>query len=311
MINKIIITGANGFLGTSLSDYFQSAATEIVLLARKPLREKHKNIKWVRWDGETLDRWTATLEGADVLINLAGKSVDCRYTEENKKLIYSSRLRSTNILGEALKQCAKPPALWINASSATIYCASYDKLMTERDGETGSDFSMDVCKQWETEFSKHEIPGVRKIVLRTSIVMGAGGGALQPLQNLVRAGLGRRLGSGDQFFSWIHIRDFCKTIDWMINNKKASGIYNITAPNPLINSKFMEALRTAMHMPLAIAVPERLLRLGAIFIGTEPELVLKSRKVYPKRLLDEGFVFEFPDVRTAVEDLCRTKKTIT
>lgn len=310
MYNKIIITGANGFLGTSLTKYLSAKTKEIVLLARHNVPITQKNIRWVPWDGENLDKWTSELEGADALINLAGHSVDCRYTEKNKKAIYDSRLLSTNILGKALKQCLKPPLVWINASSATIYKASFDKLMTEDNGDIGSDFSMDVCKKWEEAFNQHAAPRVRKVVIRTSIVLGRNGGALLPLRNLVKAGLGGKQGAGQQYFSWIHIRDFCRIVDWMITNNATSGIYNLASPNPVTNNMFMNALCKAMHVPMGINLPVWMLTIGAIFIRTQTELVLKSRKVYPKRLLDEGFIFEFPEVKIALNDLCQPKKTI-
>lgn len=310
MYNKIIITGGNGFLGTSLAKHFSGTTKEIVLLARREGSFNQTNVRWVKWDGKNLGTWTSELEGANVLINLAGRSVDCRYTEKNKKEIYDSRLLSTNILGVALKQCTHPPSVWINASSATIYCASYDKLMTEQNGEIGSDFSMDVCKQWENAFKQHEITGVRKTILRTSIALGRDGGALIPLKNLVKAGVGGKQGAGNQFFSWIHIRDFCRIVDWMIENKNASGEYNVAAPNPVTNKVFMNTLRSAMRIPFGMNLPVWLLTLGAIFIRTQTELILKSRKVYPKRLLDEGFIFEFPEIKIALDNLCHPKKTI-
>jgi uncharacterized protein len=311
MSSKIVIAGGNGFLGSALAQYFNGKGIKIILLARKPVQTRqHSNVKWVYWDGEKLNTWSKELEGADVLINLAGKNVSCRYTPENKRLIYDSRLKSTHILGEAIKQCIRPPSLWINASSATIYRASYDKLMSEKDGETGDDFSMDVCKKWEAEFNRQHVPGVRKIIIRTSIVLGNGGGAMPPLRNLVRFGLGGKQGKGNQYCSWIHIGDFCRVIKWMIENQDFAGVYNVTAPLPLPNVEFMKTLRQAMKMPVGLIAPEWLLRIGAIFIRTEPELILKSRKVYPKRLLDEGFVFEFSDIKAAMENLCQKRKTI-
>jgi uncharacterized protein len=310
MIGKIVIAGGNGFLGASLEQYFHGKAKEVILLARNPVETSHNNTRWVRWDGQSPGQWTKELEKADILINLAGKNVNCRYTEENRKLIYESRLKSTHILGEALRQCKQPPSLWINASSATIYRASYDRLMTERNGETGDDFSMDVCKKWEAAFNAQHIDGVRKIITRTSIVLGREGGALPRLINLVRAGLGGKQGKGNQYCSWIHISDFCRVIEWMVENKEASGVYNVTAPLPLPNAEFMKTLRQAMKMPVGLIAPEWLLKIGAMLIGTEPELILKSRKVYPKRLLDEGFVFEFSDIKAAMKALCQKKKTI-
>ncbi|MFZ6014111.1 MAG: TIGR01777 family oxidoreductase [Bacteroidota bacterium] len=307
MINKIVIAGGNGFLGTVLYEYFAQHAKEVIVIARKKMPERG-NLKSVLWDGKNIGDWSTTLEGADVLINLAGKNVNCRYTEENKKLIYSSRLDSTHVLGRALQQCQNPPKLWINMSSATIYNASFDRYQTEASDDVGDDFSMDVCKQWETAFNKYHNARTRKALIRTSIVLGNDGGALPVLKNLVKVGMGSRQGDGRQFCSWIHERDFCRVIQWIISNSSASGIYNVVAPQPVINSELMCKLRRAMNKSWALPMPQWLLELGAVLIGTETELILKSRKVYPKRLLDEGFVFEFSDAEHALEDLCQNVK---
>jgi uncharacterized protein (TIGR01777 family) len=309
MLNKIVIAGANGFLGSVLTDYFSGKAKQVVLLSRKPI-DVTGHIIWQRWDGETIGAWASSLEQADVVINLAGKNVNCRYTVENKKLIYESRLKSTRVLGEAIASCQNPPKLWINASSATIYRASYDKMMTETEGEIGDDFSMDVCKQWEAAYNAFKLTDTRKLILRTSIVLGRSGGALPPLLNLVKTGLGGYQGDGRQFCSWIHERDFCRAVEWLINTRHAEGIFNVTAPIPLTNTDFMGALRKALKIPLGIITPRWLLEAGAVFIRTETELILKSRKVFPKRLLDEGFVFEFKEANDALDDLCRKEARI-
>jgi uncharacterized protein (TIGR01777 family) len=309
MINKIVIAGGNGFLGSALTSYFKEKANQVILLARNKVEVSGK-VSWMAWDGSTIGEWATALENADVVINLAGKNVNCRYTDKNKKLIYDSRLNSTSILGEAIKLCKQPPAVWINSSSATIYRDSYDKFMTEANGEIGDDFSMDVCNKWEAAFNEMKIPGVRKIILRTSIVLGHGGGAMPALKTLVRLGLGGKQGSGKQYVSWIHQKDFCSAVEHVLNSRHAEGIYNVTAPNPLPNNYFMKALRTAMNIPAGIFAPQLILALGAIFIRTETELILKSRKVFPKRLLDEGFVFEFNEAKDALEDLCRKEARI-
>jgi uncharacterized protein (TIGR01777 family) len=305
MINKIVIAGGNGFLGTVLASYFNDKAKSIVVLCRNRFMNPAK-ASAVLWDGETIGSWAAELEGADVVINLAGKSVNCRYTEKNKQEIYNSRLRSTRVLGEAISACKNPPALWINSSSATIYEGSYDKLMSE-EGITGDDFSMDVCKQWEACFNGFQLPHTRKIILRTSIVLGSSGGALPVLVNLARAGLGGKQGSGKQYVSWIHENDFCRAVEFLINDRHAEGIFNVCAPGPVPNKEFMQSLRSANKIKIGIPIPVTLLKLGAIFIQTESELILKSRKVYPKRLLDKHFVFQFADANAALEDICRTE----
>jgi uncharacterized protein len=306
MLNKIVITGGNGFLGTSLAKYFQDHCKEIIIVSRKQVPTSSV-IQWQKWDGEHSGPWENALENADAVINLAGKNVDCRYTTENKKQIYESRLTSTRIVGEAINNCKTPPALWINASSATIYNASFDTLMTEQRGTIGDDFSMDVCKQWEAQFNAFQFPRTRKIIMRISIVLGWDGAALPALRNLVRFGMGGKQGNGKQFCSWIHVADFCRAVEWMITNTDATGVYNVTAPQPIPNTDFMKTLRRALRIPFGLNAPKWLLEIGSFFLRTETELVLKSRKVYPKRLLDENFVFQFPDLKMALDDLVKDK----
>jgi uncharacterized protein len=302
MFKKIVITGGNGFLGTSLTKYFYRVSEKIIIISRKPVPTS-SIVEWKEWDGETQGDWTNALEGADAVINLAGRSVDCRYTEKNKTLIYDSRLKSTKVIGEAIRNCKTPPKVWINSSSATIYNGSYSRLMTEATGEIGDDFSMNVCKKWEAMFNSFTDLKTRQVILRSSIVLGWDGGALPVMRKLVKYGLGGRQGDGKQFCSWIHIRDFCRAVEWLIENESTRGAYNITAPTPVPNKEFMATLRKELHVPLGLSSPEWLLKIGAVFIRTQAELVLKSRKVYPKRLLDEGFHFRFEKLKDALEDL--------
>jgi uncharacterized protein len=303
MLNKIILAGGSGYLGLSLAKYFKSKARQIVILSRSKPTNTHA--AWVQWDGKSNGPWVAELENADAVINLAGRSVNCRYTNKNKKAILNSRIDSTRALGEAISKCKNPPGLWINSSSATIYRGSYEKLMTEINGEIGDDFSMNVCKQWEACFNSFEMRATRKVTFRTAVVLGTAGGALPVLMRLAKFGLGGKQGDGKQYFSWIHERDFCRVAEFIINDRHAEGIYNVSAPAPIPNSEFMHLLRDACMAPFAIDQPTWLLSLGAIFIRTETELLLKSRKVYPERLLKENFVFEFTDAKAAFEDLCR------
>lgn len=302
---KIVIAGGSGFLGRALTEYFVKKNYQVIIFSRKP-QPAGGLVKEVYWDGKTMDAWIHELEGSEALINLSGKSVDCRYTEENKKQIYASRLASTRVLGDAVRQCIHPPKVWLNSSSATIYRGSYDKLMDEQHGEIGHDFSMDVCRKWEAVFNECITPRTRKVTLRTSIVLDVTGGALVPLVKLVKAGLGGAMGDGKQFFSWIHIHDFCRVMEWLIQ-KPVTGVYNVCSPRPLTNRDFMKNLRDSLHVRIALPLPIPLLKCGAALIRTETELVLKSRKVYPQRLLDEEFVFEFPDLKTALEDLCQVE----
>jgi len=293
---KIVIAGGTGFLGISLSQYFKGRGDEVFTLSRK------RDSNTIYWNGKDLGEWIRHLEDADVLINLAGKSVDCRYTALNKKMILSSRIDSTRVLNEAMEQCLSKPKVFLNASTATIYVHSETQLNTEENGVIGDDFSMGIGKAWEKEFFSKKINGVRKVALRTSIVLGNKGGALPKMKTITRIGMGGQNGRGNQFISWIHINDFCKSIDFLINSDM-EGVVNITAPKPETNTEFMQQLRKSMRVPFGISQPIWLLELGTAFIGTETELLLKSRNVYPQRLLDAGFEFEYKNLKSCLKVL--------
>ena len=294
-IKHILIAGGSGFLGRELQKYFRHLGTEVKVLTRNPRHEGD-----VGWDGKNLGEWTTEIEWADVLINMAGKSVNCRYTEENKQMILSSRLESTNVLCEAINKAENPPKLWINSSSATTYVHSESQQMTEDEGIIGDDFSMRVCKQWEAAFFSCNLDHTRRVATRTSIVMGRSGGAYPMLRKISRFGMGGKQGSGNQFFSWIHIHDFCRAIEFIIDNPGVVGPVNVTAPNPIRNKDLMKLIRKKVKAPFGIPQPKWLLELGAKMIGTETELLLKSRNVIPERLMEMGFEFEFEKVDNAL-----------
>ena len=301
-MKKVILAGGSGFLGKCIIDHFKSN-TQIIVLTRGEPRMK-ENVQYVQWDGETLGNWAELFEGTDVLINLNGKSVDCRYTEQNKKLIYSTRLAATEVLGKAIQQCKNPPKLWINSSSATIYRHAVDRTMDEETGDIGTGFSVDVCQQWEKIFNSTQTPSTRKVIIRTAIVLGKGGGALKPLKNLAKLGVGGKQGPGNQYFSWIHEQDFVNIIDFIVEHDDLHGALNVSNPNPITNEHIMHVLRKAVGVPFGIPMPTWLLEFGAMLIGTETELVLKSRRVVPKRLLDAGYEFQFTTIEKALVDLC-------
>lgn len=297
----IFIAAANGFIGQSLVNYLKDRY-RIVALVRKS-QTPVPNVHYCIWDGRTAGEWTSELEGALAVINLAGKSVNCRYTEKNKRAIYRSRLESTTVLGQAIASCENPPKVWLNAASATIYEHSLQRANTETNGCIGKGFSVDVCRKWESCFNSFDLPETRQIILRTSIVLGKNGGVIVPFKRLIYCGMGGKMGSGQQQFSWIHERDLCRAIEWLILNKTSSGIYNLTAPNPVTNTDFMQQLRKQLHIPVGLPQPEWLLKTGALLIGTETELVLKSRFVLPERLLNEGFEFSFTTIDHCLDDL--------
>ncbi|HEX8060091.1 MAG TPA: TIGR01777 family oxidoreductase [Cyclobacteriaceae bacterium] len=301
-LKKIVIAGGSGFIGKLLADHL-SRKWEVVVLSRTP-KPTRGNIRTIGWNGRDPGDWINEIEGAYSLINLTGKNVNCRYTPQNKKEILDSRLLSTKVLGEAVKTLKSPPAVWIQMSSATIYRHAIDKPMDETFGEIGSDFSMNVCCDWERTFNELPLNGIRRVIMRTSIVMGKDGGALPPLRRLVRFGLGGCQGNGRQMVSWIHQQDIVGVVDWMLNGD-ASGVYNVTSPQPIENKKLMRHLRKAYGVFFGLPSPKWLLTFGATLIGTETELVLKSRWVIPKRLLQEGYRFRFPSVEGAIKDLVR------
>ncbi|MEH6536415.1 MAG: TIGR01777 family oxidoreductase [Psychroserpens sp.] len=296
----ITIAGGSGFLGQVLENYFSKQGHTIYILTRTPKRDNE-----IFWNAKDLEDWTTILEQTDILINLTGKSVDCRYNEENKKLIYDSRMDSTHALGLAINLCEQPPKVWINSSTATIYRHSLDKEMTEESGEIGDNFSMNIAKSWEKAFYTITNPKTRKIALRTSIVMGKYGGATEPLKNLVKFGLGGQQASGNQKVSWIHELDFARAVAFLIENENLDGNFNLAVPKPTNNKTLMKRLRKVMKIPFGISHPEWLIKFGAKLIGTEAELVLKSRNVIPKRLLDNGFIFIHSDIEIALEDLLK------
>ncbi len=317
---RIVLSGGNGYLGRGLAERWVEAGWEVVVLTRSPgaggFRQGSRQIgvevaqeddppfgvqagcppckiREVFWDGETLGDWAAEIDGADVLVNLAGRSVNCRYNDFNKGVILSSRVDSTRVLGEAVSQCARPPRVWLNSSTATIYRHAEDRAMDDETGEIGSGFSVDVATAWEREFFSSSPVGVRKVALRTAMVMGRGdGGPFSVFETLVRRGLGGRMGDGRQMVSWVHFEDFARAIEFLIASD-FSGTINVCAPGPLRNDAFMKEICDVMGVKVALPSPRWLLEIGALVIGTETELPLKSRWVVPSRLLGLGFEFKY------------------
>jgi uncharacterized protein (TIGR01777 family) len=299
---KIVLAGGNGYLGKVLADYYKDRATEIVILARHEKETEH-NIRTVVWDGKTRGKWAAELVNADILINLCGKNVNCRYTEKNKAEIFASRLQPTELLGQVIHDLVEPPKCWINAGSATIYRHAEDRPQDEETGEHGEGFSVDVCEAWEYAFNKYDASKTRKVALRISLVLGKREGVFPRLRNLVKMGIGGRQGTGKQYVSWVHEHDVARITEWIADHAELEGAVNCTAPDPVKNYEFMRIIRKAFGFPFGLPSPKCLLEIGSIIIRTETELILKSRWVLPKRLTDSGFVFEYGNATKAVTDL--------
>lgn len=292
-MKKIILAGGTGFIGKYLEEKFINLGYEVKIISRK-----NGHISW-NHQVEIVE----ALNNSEMLINLAGKSVDCRYNEKNKKEILLSRTETTKILGNALLECNNPPSLWINSSTATIYRHAEDRPMTEDDGEIGTGFSVDVAKEWEKAFFSFELPKTRQVCLRISIVLGKGGGVMIPLTNLVRFGLGGAQGPGSQKFSWIHIEDLYNVILFLRDREDLSGVFNCSSPHPVSNREFMYQLRKTMNIRFGLPSPKWLLEIGAVFIRTETELVLKSRWVIPERLERVGYSFTFNRIDQALQNI--------
>lgn len=305
---KLIIPGGSGFLGLQLARHFGAKGWTVYILSRQE-KKSEGNIHFLHWDGKTLGAWAKEIDGADAMVNMAGRTVNCRYNEANKKQILDSRIDSTRILGEAVAKAVNKPKVWINSSSSTIYQDTRGTLPAndEYDGKIGTDFSMNVCKAWEKEFNAAPSDGLRKITLRTAIVIGKEpGGAMEYLINLSKLWLGGTQGGGQQFISWVHLKDFGRVVEFLIEKEHISGIINCAAPNPVTNQTFMKELRRAVGRSWGLPMPKFLLELGAIFLRTQTELVLKSRKAVSKRLEEEGFEFEYASIQTAFEDICES-----
>lgn len=306
-MKKIVLFAANGFIGKSIIDYTKTYQKEyqVVAVSRKPMAQLPEGYKQVIWDGKTIGPWAKELEGADLVINLAGKSVNCRYTAKNKAEIFASRLDSTRIIGEAIQDCSSKPACWINIASATIYEHSPEHPNTEKNGIIGKGFSVNVCRAWEKAFFAFKDLPTRQILIRSTIVLGKNGGVYPVLKKLAHFGLGGKMGPGNQMISWIHIRDFCRALFFVAEKGQTGSVYNFGAPHPVQNQIFQKELRSSLSIPYFINQPVWMLKLGAVFIGTETELILKSRYVIPEKLQQENFQFEFSDLHACLDDLSR------
>lgn len=342
---RIILAGGSGFLGGELARHFTTLGWEVVILTRSP-KTRADGVREAAWDAESLGNWTREVEGATALVNLTGRSVDCRYTAKNRRDIMDSRLNSTGVVGAAIARCQNPPHVWLNSSTATVYQHTFgpphDESSTAMDSATDAKdaFSVQVAQAWERALFEAgqpltpslspsegervaDRPGegnpayahawqTRKVALRTSMVLGLGRNSVFPvLRRLTKFGLGGRQGSGKQFVSWIHVEDFCRAVEWIIAHEELKGPINQCAPNPLPNAEMMKLFREVCRMPIGLPATEWMLEIGAFFLRTETELIFKSRRVVPGRLLTSGFEFRFPTFREALMDLEKRIKAAT
>lgn len=314
MVKHVVIAGASGFIGRRLVDAYRAAGADVGIIGR--------NGPDARW-GDTAGI-TALLEGADMLVNLAGKSVNCRYNAANRAEILRSRVETTRELAAAVEACISPPPLWLNSATATIYRHAEDRPMTESTGELGQGFSVEAAKAWEREFFAGELPGTRRVALRIAIVLG-NGSAIPPLIALARAGLGgpqldgrwfstrarRAAGTfhayratrGRQKFSWVHIDDVVRIVEFIADTPQVTGVVNVSAPNPVDSRTLMAELRRLLGVPFGLPAFRWMLEIGSIAIRTETELVLKSRWVVPERLQHEGYRFAYPELEPALRQI--------
>ena len=351
---RIVIAGGTGFIGQELARYF-AKDNHVVILSRRSSQSTNNsysnqlikaadgyNITYWRWDGKTIEKhWASAIDGCDVVINLAGQSVNCRYNKKNRDIILRSRVDATNALGLAISQAQHPPKLWINTASATIYRSASDRPQDEFTGEIseekdknmpyslldrcrrnckkkfiaftkgkqsadyhdlGKDFSIQVCLAWERAINEANTPHTRRIIFRTAVTLG-NGGVMVPYFNLLKFGLGGRQGDGKQLYSWVHIHDICAAIDWCETHTDMSGVYNLAAPHPVPNMAFMGTLRKLTGHKVGLPAYKWMLEIGAAVIGTETELILKSRWVLPSRLLQSGFRFQYPHIEQAFQHI--------
>lgn len=289
-----LIAGGTGFIGSYLKRYLEANGHHVMVVSR--------SATGVTWEHEKL---TGALENTDVLINLAGRNINCRHTAFNREQILSSRIESTRMLGEALEACDRKPSLWINASASALYKASGEKPSTEKDYLTATGFLSETVQAWEAGFFKFQFAGVRQVAVRTTVVLGRGGGAFEPLYLLTKTGLGGKVGSGRQFFSWIHVEDYCRAIVFISENKDIAGAVNMSAPGALMQSQLMRLFRRICGMPVGLPAPEWLVRMAAALIGTEASLLLDPVHVYPETLLDKGFKFLYPGAEEAITALLK------
>ncbi len=305
---KVVIPGGTGQVGAILNRALSAEGHHVVVLTRSPRGERQ-----VRWDGSTLGSWARQIDGSDVVINLAGRSVSCRYTDENLEAMMSSRVESARVVGEAIAGAARPPKVWLQMSTATIYAHRFDAANDEYGGLIGGGesgvpaywaYSVEIARNWEAAQEQAATPKTRKVALRSAMVMSPDrGGVFDVLSWLARLGLGGSVAGGRQYVSWIHDQDFVRAVRFLIERDDLAGAVNLAAPGPLPQREFMRILRSAWRIPVGLPATTWMAKIGAFAIRSDTELLLKSRRVVPGRLANAGFAFDYPDWQTAAADL--------
>jgi uncharacterized protein len=290
-LKKIILAGGTGFLGKQLAENFEQTH-EVVILTR--IRNQSGKFRYVFWDGENSGDWEQELEGTELVINFSGKSINCLFNSGNKALLLSSRIKPTHAIAQAISRCKKPPEVWINISGAGYYGDTGENIATEVT-QKGAGFLSELSYKWE-QASKVVLP-------RLAVVLGNKGGAYLNFRKICRAGLAGKAGTGNQYFSWIHISDFIRATEYVISNKQISGPVNFSSPEPIRNKYFMQVLRESLNVSVGLPAPSFVLEIGKYFSQTEPELVLSSSRVYPEKLINSGFVFRYPEIKQALNNL--------
>jgi uncharacterized protein (TIGR01777 family) len=305
MKKKIILAGGSGFLGESFADFLINKGYQVIILSRG--KKENSGLKtYMQWDGKSLGEWENKVNGSDAIVNFTGKSVNCIYTEKNKKEIISSRLDSVNIIDEVVKKATNPPKVIVQAGSLAIYGNTTN--LCDENSPHGNGFSVNVCEQWEEAFFKEELEKTRKTMFRIGFVLGENGGALEPLMKLTNYYLGGTIGNGKQYISWLHIEDLNQMMLEAIENEHYKGVYNATGDHPVTNKEFMKTLREVMNKPWTPPAPSLLVKIGAyVVMKADPGLALTGRKCVSKRLKTEGFTFKYNDLKETLYSIIHKK----
>lgn len=301
-MKKIILAGGTGALGKLLTDAFINSGWHVVILTRRITIPNTSDITWVRWDGANLGDWSTYLEGADAVINLSGKSIQCRFTEDNQKELYDSRILPTKVLGKAIEQLNDKPNLWINFSGVSIF-NQLDVLQDENSKEIGKGFLASLTEAWERAFWDANLSDVQQVVLRVSPVLLKDSGFFAELLPLVKMGLGGHVADGKQWINWIHYTDLVNLIFWIIQHEKPAPIYHACSPSPSSNAIFMKTFRSVVGIPIGFPLPTMMAKIGAFAKGVDASLLLDSTPVTTSATVEDGFVFQYPNAEVAIKQL--------